>query len=337
MTEQRADISPVPATGAGTGDVTEVPVVFDCQGSRLFGVVHRPARPLTRGLLCVVAGGPQYRGGLARIQVRMARQLASAGVPVMRFDYRGLGDSEGQFRGFRFVEDDIGAALQTFLSQVPGMREVALWGGCDASSASLINGWKFPQVTGLLLGNPWVHSEETGDQVAVAHYRQRLRDLDFWLKLLRGGYNPLPAVATLLRRLRSKLWRALGGGRYQDKAPERDDPSLPFQQRMRLGLQRFRGDVLMLMSGRSLVSKEFDQLVVQSPAWQQALSAPPQVLRVDLPNADQAYSTIPTQREVIDLVTRWMCSPDQVQGHRGASAVLAAAQHRLNTATGQEA
>lgn len=317
---------------------TEVPVVFDCQGSRLVGVVHVPAQSRARGLLSVVAGGPQYRGGLARMQVRMARRLAAAGVPVMRFDYRGLGDSEGHFRGFRHVEQDIGAAIQTFMAQVPAMREVALWGGCDASSAGLINGWKFPQVSGLLLGNPFVHSEETGDQVAVAHYRQRLRDKDFWLKLLRGGYNPLPALATLLRRARTRLWRALGGGRGSDTvAVARDDPALPFQQRMCLGLSRFKGDVLMVISGRSLVSKEFDQLLSQSPQWQRALSAPSQLVRVDLPNADQAYSSISTQNEVIDLVTRWMCTPEQVPGHRGPAAVLVATRARLNTDTGQEA
>lgn len=312
-------------------------MVFDCQGCRLVGMVHVPAQPRTRGLLSIVAGGPQYRGGLARMQVRLARQLAAEGVPVMRFDYRGLGDSEGRFRGFRHVEADLAAALQAFQTHVPALREVALWGGCDASSASLINGWKFPQVTGLLLGNPFVHSEETGDQVAVAHYRQRLRDKDFWLKLLRGGYNPLPAVATMLRSLRARLRRALRGPGDTTAPPAaRDDPALPFQQRMCLGLSLFEGDVLMLVSGRSLVSKEFDQLLAQSPAWQQALAAPAQIVRVDLPDADQAYSTIITQNEVIALITRWMCHPEQVTGHRGAAGVLAAAHARLNAVTGQE-
>ncbi len=321
---------------AGTMGATEVPVVFDCQGSRLVGMVHVPARPRARGLLSVVAGGPQYRGGLARMQVRLARRLAAEGVPVMRFDYRGLGDSEGQFRGFRHVEADLRAALHTFMQQVPAMREVALWGGCDASSASLINGWKFPQVTALLLGNPFVHSEETGDQVAVAHYRQRLRDKDFWLKLLRGGYNPLPAVATVLRSLGARLRRRLRGAAEPAAAAVQDDTSLPFQQRMCLGLARFKGEVLMVMSGRSLVSREFDQLVVQSPSWQQALAGPASVLRVDLPEADQAYSTIPTQNEVIQLITRWMCNPAQVAGHQGAVAVLAASHARLQGTTGQE-
>lgn len=315
---------------------TEIPVVFDCEGSRLVGMVHRPAQPRERGLLIIVAGGPQYRGGLARIQVRLARRLAAAGVPVMRFDYRGLGDSEGQFRGFRQVEADIAAALQTFMAQVAGMREVALWGGCDASSASLINGWKFPQIKGLLLGNPWVHSEETSDKVAVAHFRQRLRDVDFWLKLLRGGYNPLPALGTLLRTLLKPVRRIFGTGAAPAAEAARDDVTLPFQARMRLGMARFRGDVLLVMSGRSLVSKEFDQLITQSPAWQQALASPSRIMRVELPDADQAYSTITSQGEVIDLVTQWMCEPDRVQGHSGAAAVLDAARTRISASTDRE-
>jgi exosortase A-associated hydrolase 1 len=316
----------------------ELPVVFECEGSRLVGMVHVPEQPRARGLLCVVAGGPQYRAGLARNQVRLARRLAAEGVPVMRFDYRGLGDSEGRFRGFCHVEQDLRAALREFFAQVPQLREVALWGGCDASSASLINGWKFPQVGGLLLGNPWVHSEETGDQVAVAHYRQRLKDKDFWLKLLRGGYNPLPAVATLLRSAQRRALRALGlGGKATTvQAPLADDPALPFQQRMRVGLALFKGEVLFVMSGQSLVSKEFDQLLVESPAWQAALAAPARVVRVELPQADQAFSSIASQNEVIELISRWMSEPRQMPGIEGAAALLTAATQRLATSTNQE-
>ncbi len=314
---------------------TEIPVAFDCEGSRLLGMVHRPAQPRERGLLIIVAGGPQYRGGLARNQVRLARQLAARGVPVMRFDYRGLGDSEGQFLGFRHVEADIAAALQAFFAQVPGLRDVSLWGGCDASSASLINGWKFPQVKGLLLGNPWVHSEETSDKVAVAHFRQRLRDVDFWMKVLRGGYNPLPALGTLLRTALKPVRRLLGAGSSAgtDQALLRDDPALPFQERMRLGMSRFPGEVLLVMSGRSLVSKEFDQLVVQSSAWQQALASPSRLVRVDLPEADQAFSNMASQNEVIQLVTQWMCEPQAVKGRNGTTAVLDGARARLHAST----
>ena len=47
-----------------------------------------------------MVGGPQYRVGSHRQFTLMARAFAAAGYPVLRFDYRGIGDSEGESRGF---------------------------------------------------------------------------------------------------------------------------------------------------------------------------------------------------------------------------------------------
>lgn len=290
--------------------VQEIPVTFLCEGETLVGMVHLPAQIRSRGMLSVVAGGPQYRGGVCRMQVTLARQLAAAGVPVMRFDYRGLGDSEGAFRGFTQVTADLRAALDTFLATVPQMREVVLWGGCDAASASMINAWKFPEVTGMVLGNPWVHAQDTGDLVAVKHFRSRLLDADFWLKVIRLQYNPLPAAGTVLRALWQRFKRRLAGaGVRPGPAVAQDDPSLPFQQRMRLGLTRFQGDLLLLMSGRSLVSKEFDELVAAHADWQQAMKAPRSVRRHDIAEADQAFSTLDARQEVNRVTHSWLLDP----------------------------
>lgn len=288
--------------------VQEIPVTFRCEGHTLVGMVHVPDQIRARGMLSVVAGGPQYRGGVCRMQVTLARQLAAAGVPVMRFDYRGLGDSEGVFQGFTQVTADLRAALDTFMATVPGMREVVLWGGCDAASASMINAWKFPEVTGMVLGNPWVHAQETGDLVAVKHFRSRLTDADFWMKVIRLQYNPLPAAGTLLRTVGQKLKHRLtrSGVGANAAVALADDPGLPFQQRMRLGLARFRGDLLLLMSGRSLVSKEFDELVAAHADWQQAMRAPRSARRHDIADADQAFSTLDARREVNSITQRWL-------------------------------
>lgn len=296
----------------------EIPIVFDCEGSQLVGMVHAPQSVRTRGLLAVVAGGPQYRGGVCRMQVQLARQLAARGVPVMRFDYRGLGDSEGRFAGFTDVGTDIGAAIRAFRSQVPEMQEIVLWGGCDAASASMLNGWRYPEVTGLILGNPWVHSQESGDTVAVQHYSQRLRDRDFWLKLLRLQYNPLPAVATVARRLLARLRGPQSGTPSASAATLVDDPGAPFVPRMRQALQRFRGDLLLVMSGRSLLSKEFDALVEGDPAWQQAMRAPRAVQRHEFPDADQAFSDMRTRSALTEVIARWLgAAPGADPVHHG--------------------
>jgi exosortase A-associated hydrolase 1 len=285
--------------------VREIPVVFACEGSTLVGVVHLPAQVRTRGMLSVVAGGPQYRGGVCRLQVQMARRLAQEGTPVMRFDYRGLGDSEGEFRGFRDIEADLRSALEAFAATVPGLQEVVLWGGCDAASAITINAWKFPQVSGIVLGNPWVHSQATAATVEMQHYGRRWKDPAFWRKVLRGQYNPLPALRTIGFGLLARTGLAVGGPRSSMRGKS-DDTSAPYLDRMRHGLARFRGDVLLLMSGRSLFSREFDVLVAGNAVWQQALATVRHRARHDIPDADQAFSTLAAREEITAVTARWL-------------------------------
>lgn len=284
----------------------EIPLVFSCEGSELIGVVHLPEQVRARGVLFVVAGGSQYRGGMCRMQLQLARDWAAHGVPVMRFDHRGLGDSAGEFKGYSDIEADLGAALEAFKQQVPDLQEVVMWGGCDAASATLINAWKFPEVTGIVLGNPWVHNEKTADKVAIMHFSQRLREKDFWLKVVRLQYNPLPALQTLIRSAFAPLAKRLAGQATPPAQAYRDDPGLHHLVRMRNGLQRFKGDMLMLMSGRSLVSQEFDILVADDAAWQQAMRTPRLVTRHDLADADQAFSTMATRAEVSSTTLQWV-------------------------------
>lgn len=278
----------------------EIPVTFECQGDPLVGVIHLPEQPSSRGLLVVVAGGPQYRAGCCRQLVYLGRRLAAVGIPVMRFDYRGMGDSAGAFQGFDHTEDDLRVALQAFRQHAPRVNEFVLWGGCDAASASMINAWRLPEVTGLILGNPFVHSEETGDRVVVKHYYwQRIREKSFWLKVLRFQFNPLPALSVVGRLLRPHRQKSLGG-RQSDRFE-----TLPFQHQMREGIKRFRGHVLLLMSGKSLVSKEFDELLKSESAWREAMTRPTSVMRHDLPDADQAFSSVEARDKIISIAEQW--------------------------------
>ncbi|HWJ93213.1 MAG TPA: hydrolase 1, exosortase A system-associated, partial [Telluria sp.] len=109
-------------------------LAFPCQGDTLYGILSLPAQPNPRGVL-VIVGGPQYRAGSHRQFTLLARALADAGIPALRFDYRGMGDSEGAQRGFEHVRDDIRAAIDSFMAETPGLSEVVLWGLCDGATA----------------------------------------------------------------------------------------------------------------------------------------------------------------------------------------------------------
>ena len=62
--------------------------------------------------LLLVSGGNELRSGPWGSQAQLAAQIATAGFPVLRFDRRGVGDSEGQNTGFTGSADDIAAAQQ---------------------------------------------------------------------------------------------------------------------------------------------------------------------------------------------------------------------------------
>lgn len=94
---------------------------FNCHGSSMVGIIDLPERPLPRGVL-VVAGQPWSRLGAQRQFAMLARALARRGFAVMRFDRRGVGDSEGR----DYNDSDVRAAVQEFCEQVPGVREVVL-------------------------------------------------------------------------------------------------------------------------------------------------------------------------------------------------------------------
>ncbi|MDY0963381.1 hydrolase 1, exosortase A system-associated [Massilia sp. CFBP9026] len=271
-------------------------LTFDCGGARLYGILSLPAgkAPASRGVL-VVVGGPQYRAGSHRQFTLLARDLARDGVPVLRFDYRGMGDSEGAIRPFDEVEDDLRAAIDAFMAAAPGLREVVLWGLCDAASAIGMYAARDPRVAGLVLLNPWVRTEDGLARATLRHYyRARLRDPAFWKQLLRGGLDwrrSLASLLALLRKARGTPAPAAGSGATVAA-------SLP--ERMRTGLQEFRGQVLLVISGADLTAREFCDLADADRAWQGVL-APPRVTRRQIDDADHTFS----RRAWRDQVARW--------------------------------
>lgn len=285
----------------GTTVTEETALVFECQGEQLLGIVHKPAKPIAVGIVPVIAGGPQYRAGVSRNMVEMAREMSAAGIPVLRFDHRGLGDSSGPFLGFEHIGEDIQAAIDCLRREVPQVREVVLWGGCDAASACMIHGADLSGACSMVLGNPFVTTEQTQAAVQRQHYLRRLREVTFWRKLLRFEYSAGDYLRAAWHRFSGRL--RTGGGTKKAEAATSD--SQDWIVNMREGLRRFEGPVLFLMSGRSLVSKEFDDLVGRDRAWQKICNRG-HYRRIDLPEADQAFSDGDSRERVNRALREWL-------------------------------
>lgn len=277
---------------------TEQAVVFSVGKDRLFGISAIPEAAASVGVLILV-GGPQYRVGSHRQFTLLARSLAEAGVASLRFDYRGMGDSEGEKSDFDETEDDIAAAIDALVANAPGVTRVVLWGLCDAASSALIFAHRHPLVGGLVLLNPWVHSGNYSPQVKLAHYyRPSLAKSDQWRRLFSGQIRLLPALLELAKDTLALLGRYLRRG-------SRNVPSRSFVELMLEGLQEFRHTIVIVLSEADLTAREFSTLLSTDPDWK-AAAAKSTVTTHTISSADHTFSESPWREEVSQLTVDWV-------------------------------
>jgi alpha-beta hydrolase superfamily lysophospholipase len=82
-------------------ELHEEPGYFEVPGAHLYTVLHRATNPVARVLL--VGPFAPERHHSYDPWVRWARYLAQRGVEVLRYDYRGVGESEGVFDEMSFA------------------------------------------------------------------------------------------------------------------------------------------------------------------------------------------------------------------------------------------
>lgn len=299
----------------------ERPVVIGCCGEALLGILH-PGRPQARLGVLIIVGGPQYRVGSHRQFVLLARALDAAGIPTFRFDYRGMGDASGEIRGFEEVQPDIRAALDSFFAEVPELERVVLWGLCDAASAALDYAWRDSRVQGLVLLNPWVRTEQGLAKTYLKHYYwRRLRSKEFWTSVLKGRVNALSSLrslwslfATLMSRV--SLQAEADVTRRTHDSGQFDDRPLaigqPLPERMAEGWRRFRGRILLILSGNDLTASEFVDCVAQSTSWAGFLEHE-RVEKLEIENANHTFSSAAWRGDVASATCRWILTLEDEQ------------------------
>lgn len=285
---------------------TEEAITFPCAAETLVGVLSRPLGQASEIGVLVIVGGPQYRAGSHRQFVQLARALAGAGHTVLRFDYRGMGDSSGALRDFQDAGPDIAAAMDTLQQHAPAVRRVVLWGLCDAATAALLycGQTRDARVQGLCLFNPWVRSAASLAQTQVKHYyTERLRQPEFWKKLA-SGKVAFSALSGLAGNLRTAL-----AGRRGDGG---DQAALSFQTRMARAWAQFDAPVLLFLSGNDYTAKEFEEYSAGDAEWKTALARAPAIRHVE-PDADHTLSqrsaSAAAERRTLELLARVAAAP----------------------------
>lgn len=161
---------------------------LDCGGYALGATLDEAEGPT--GVL-MVTGGTQTRIGSHRMYERLAKRLSEAGFPCLRYDRRGVGDSEGEESDWRDSGPDIEVAAAGLRRECPHIERLIGFGLCDGASALAFHGAD-AGLGGLILLNPWLVEAQAGTLAPAAvkaHYRQRLLSLHGWKKLLSGSFS----------------------------------------------------------------------------------------------------------------------------------------------------
>jgi pimeloyl-ACP methyl ester carboxylesterase len=194
--------------------VRETAVLFG--GDRqLFGVASEPADPrdaIGTGVVFINAGSVHHIGP-GRAYTTFAREWASLGFTVLRMDIGGVGDS-GVRPGFadnhpypNHAIDDIRVAVHWMLER--GVSRVVVAGLCSGAHAAFHAGLEVDGLAGVMVINPIVFYWNPACALDVAawmnyaesrRYSKSAREMDSWMRLVRGKVNVRYALGVGYRR-----------------------------------------------------------------------------------------------------------------------------------------
>jgi pimeloyl-ACP methyl ester carboxylesterase len=313
------------------------PVVFSNRaGLRLFGILDVPAVRSSDLAVLLLSPGVKMRVGPQRLYRSMTDTLTALGIPVLRFDFFGLGDSEGtltedllrdvynHIEVGRFVDDTIDA--MNWMEEHCGCRRFILSGLCGGAITGLLAGARDPRVAGLLaLGITPVLASSAADpslymtrgqleQIGRTYLRKLLRP-SAWLRLL-----TLKTDYRLLRRSLLTLRRP-DAAAAQTQRPESDNANPLFPPAFFHMLQTGR-PMLLVFGGSDRLHFEFEEKFLARHG--DRLSTLPRLYDVHvIDKANHVLSLDAWQRELLTVSTRWLRTHFSVEDRPSAAVVAA--------------
>ena len=218
-----------------------LPVKFENRdGYKLFGILEKPDKVDSNITVLLLSPGIKMRVGPHRLYNKLSKKLVNLGINVFRFDFYGLGDSEGEIdesvlvnvynsiQDGKFVNDTVDA--MDWLEQKHDQKQFILGGLCGGAITGLLAGCDDNRVTGLLalgLINVFEGGEDNFSKfVTEGHlsslkegYIKKLTDLDSWKRLLSFKSDYRLILKILVKPFR-KIFNSI------KKSVERDDDSV---------------------------------------------------------------------------------------------------------------
>jgi alpha-beta hydrolase superfamily lysophospholipase len=150
-------------------------VEFISQGSKIFGVIHQPKEKKTVPAVLFCHGLAGHKIGKHRMYVILAELLAKRGIASLRFDFRGCGDSEGNF-GDMTLEgqlEDTEAAFQ-FLVKQPHINpnNIGIFGRSFGGAIAIMAAHRFSNIKSIALWAPVFNASQWEEKWELAEAKK---------------------------------------------------------------------------------------------------------------------------------------------------------------------
>lgn len=301
----------------------QTPVTFlNRKGLRLFGILHTPLADSQRDfVVMLLSPGVKMRVGPQRLYLGLTERLLDLGISVLRFDFHGLGDSEGelpeaQLRDVynhievgRYVEDTIDA--MDWMQQNYGSKRFLLSGLCGGAITGLLAGDRDARVVGLLgLGITPVLASRAADasrymtigqlEESQRMYLRRLFSPQAWFRLL-----TFQTDNRLIRRIVTHAMRRLAGRAPQPKLEPESDNANPLFAPAIFRLLSRRRPILLVFGGSDRLHWEYEEKFVSR--HREKLVTMPTMIDVHVvAMANHVLSLREWQDEMLSVSTTWL-------------------------------
>jgi pimeloyl-ACP methyl ester carboxylesterase len=264
----------------------------------LSGIITEPeANRAPDTAVVLLNSGVLHRVGANRLNVRVARRLAEAGLLAVRFDAAGLGESAARGPRATTLRPEVADTIEVMdhLERSRGIRRFVLGGLCSGAECALVTAAADPRVVGVVALEGYAYPTT---QYWIRRYVPRLVALNAWRRVFRGEHR-------VFGQMRSALGaNAAGEG--------------PFSLRAALGSRRLPPHAEVEHLLQQIVARRVALLAVYAGGAHHYYNYPaqfrasfPRVAFGDLldvayePQADHTFSDIAIRQRVIERIATW--------------------------------
>jgi exosortase A-associated hydrolase 2 len=175
----------------------EIPFFFPNNNYNLFGIIHHPMQSWGKGGFVFCHPFAEEKLWTHRVYVSFARKLAERGFHVLRFDYMGHGDSDGNFEDSSIETrlSDINCAIDWLKNEIPSINNIGFLGLRFGATLASIIAEERQDINRLILWEPITNG---------ANYMQ---------EMLRSNIATQSAVYKEIRKNREALVESMKGGK----------------------------------------------------------------------------------------------------------------------------